>query len=94
MARGANWDIVKVEARAGRTYYLKTTDLPGFTEPSVKLEPVDPKDPELQTWLNNSKEFLPGDKANERMLFEAQKELEEIETGKAQVKPFPVSWAQ
>jgi hypothetical protein len=94
MARGGNWDIVKVEAEAGKTYYLKTTDLPGFSTPSVKLEPVNPNDPDLQTWLNNSKKAQPKNKANKRALSDAQKQLEASKAGQGELKLFPVSWAQ
>ncbi|MDR2313110.1 MAG: hypothetical protein LBE02_01085 [Spirochaetaceae bacterium] len=94
MAKAANWDVVKVEVRAGKTYYLKTTDLPGFSEPSVKLEPVDPKDPDLQSWLDGSKEIVPKARANPYMLTEAQKTLEKVKSGGGEFKPFPVSWAQ
>ncbi|MDR2072606.1 MAG: DUF2846 domain-containing protein [Spirochaetaceae bacterium] len=94
MAKAANWDVVKVEVRAGKTYYLKTTDLPGFNAPSVKLEPVNPTDPELQSWLDGSKEIIPKNKASAYMLTEAQTILQRVKNGEAEFKPFPVSWAK
>jgi hypothetical protein len=93
MVRGENWDIVRANLRAGRTYYLKTTDTPGFTGARVIFEPVDPKNPDLQKWLDDGKQITPKDKADEAMVQDASKALENAKSGKAGVKDMPAGWS-
>jgi hypothetical protein len=92
MLRGENWDIVRANLRAGRTYYLKTTDTPGFTGARVVVEPVDPKNPDLQKWLDDSKQIKPTQKASEALKKDATTALENAKTGKASVKDMPSGW--
>jgi hypothetical protein len=94
MARGENWDIVKADLKAGKTYYLKTSDTPGFTAVRVILEPVDPKNPELQKWLDNATQITPKDKASEGMVESAVKALENVKSGSAGSKDMPADWGK
>jgi hypothetical protein len=92
MVRGQNWSIVKADLLPGKTYYLRTIDVPGFFNVSVKMEPVDPQNPELQGWIDGSKEIVPKGKAGKSMVSAAKEALEKAQSGVAESREFPASW--
>jgi hypothetical protein len=92
MVRGENWDIVKIDVRAGRTYYLKTSDTPGFTAVRVILEPVNPGASDLDKWLDVCRQIIPKGGASEKMVADARAAVENAKSGKAEAKPMPVGW--
>ena len=81
MASGGNWSIVKAELAAGKSYFFKLTTLPGFSKPNVVLESLDPNNPEIQNYLESSKEITPNGKVSSSLIKKATEELSAVQNG-------------
>ncbi|MCL1815599.1 MAG: hypothetical protein FWG27_07280 [Treponema sp.] len=81
MASGSNWYIVQADLAAGKTYYFEVITLPGFSSPAVRLRFIEPGDPELAGYLNDSKQISPKGKTSEGMIKEAGEKLEAARGG-------------
>lgn len=91
MASGGNWYIVQAELAAGKSYFFEVITLPGFRTASVALKSIDPNDPELDKYLDVSKEVSPTGKVSESMVKEAAKELSEARGGSQNIDVVPAS---
>ena len=81
MASGGNWWIIEADLAAGKSYYFEVITLPGFSRPSVRLRFIEPGDPELDKYMNDTKEISPKGSVAESMIQEAAKKLNDARGG-------------
>ena len=88
MAVGESWHIMQAELTAGKTYFYKLNTIPGFRNPNVALEPLDPNDPEIENYLEKCKEIQPKGKIAAGMVNQATQKLNDAKS-KGQIEVVP-----
>jgi len=81
MASGSNWYIVQANLVAGRSYYFEVITLPGYSRPSVRLKYLEPRDPDVEKFLKETKVIAPMGKVSNGMIKTAQEKLAEAKSG-------------
>jgi hypothetical protein len=50
-----NWEIIKAELAAGKTYYIVVRPVMGFTSAAVNMTVEDPNNPDIPKWIRKTK---------------------------------------
>jgi hypothetical protein len=55
LTQSQNWDIIKAELAAGKTYYILFRAAKGFTRPFVNMIAQDPDNADIPAWIERSR---------------------------------------